>query len=409
MAPLRPVLVSAFAALLLLLPAAGAQVGVFGTQVKLGDSDYVPLLKTTASLPLTIYRADLGRSDNAYDDCLIIGTDPSEPAPVKHLRLTTCFGKPAGTQIGTSDTEVVRFSEFVLQPVARIATRYVDLSENAKFDGNEPSYIVFYPGVDPVPTTGLPGTKQAGATGVEGAWTLRLLPAFGLPAGTLVKTGDEDLADHAGSARTQAFSLAEREDKGWYLIPSASGKAVKDLPVPVKAIRIGLQGTVAPQPLIQPSGLELPSESPVAGEAYKFTVRYSNDGATAGPGLLVTRVNGAIVDARLTPWLNPGQPSAQLIAIEAPEHGGPMRLDVNGYKVTLYVSGEPATEHAATTAATAALEARIAALEAALATAAPAAPATVKSASVQDAPGLMPFTLLALLAIGALAVRRRLA
>src|SRR5688572_16413811 len=134
MATLRHVIVAAAAALVLLVPAATSQLGTFGSHVKIGDTDYVPLMKGVGAgvpLALQVYRADLGRSDNAYDDCLIVDTAPSpaEDAPIKYIRLTSCFGKPPGSMVGPTDTEVERFEKFVLQPpttgapaVARYAT-----------------------------------------------------------------------------------------------------------------------------------------------------------------------------------------------------------------------------------------------------------------------------------------------
>lgn len=408
MARLRPALVTTFVALVLLLPIASSQVGTFGTQVRVGDSDYVPLLKTSSSLPLTVYRANTGEDHSAYDDCLIVTTGQPEPAPLRFLRLTSCFGKAPGTQVAPGDPEDRRSGEFVLQPVARIATRFLDLNENTKYDTAEPGYAVFYPGIDPLPTKGLPGTTNAGATGVEGAWTLRLTPVFGLAAGELVERHDEDLELGEAGALAQAFSIAEREDKGWYLIPYAATKAAKDIPLPVKSIRIGLAGTTALQPLIQVSSFDLPETPPVAGGSFKFTVRYSNDGGTAGPGLLVTRLNGAIVDARLTPWLNPSQGASQLISVEVPSDEA-MRLDVNGFKVTLQVDGVAAEDSSAEAARIVALEARIVALESALAAQDAAEPNVASRASVQGAPGPVPAAVLAVLAIGAILLRRRVA
>jgi hypothetical protein len=387
-----------------------AQLGNFGTRVKVGDFDYLPLTKRL-STAIRVAEWDAGMPGDVRDNCLLLMMDntdagPARPVPVAlpapavvysmDIRLTPCQGKGVGTPV--TDTDVAEQTAAYVQRAVEV--RYGDANNNGKYDRSDPLFLTTMTGA---------GRGLAGTTGT-GSWTIRLTSFGSLEPGTLVTQAHGDFLAYrtmaagaaAGSPAARTWSLVEREGNGWYFIPASAGFAAQQA-IPVNSLRIGLVGFGSQQPLVAVSSLGLPEEAPQAGESYKVTVNYSNDGTGSGAGLLVTKVDGAIVDARMTPVFGPGEGGQAIVAVPMPDHGGPIVLAIGDSKVRLDVEGP------APAAGDADLEARIAHLEGLLASAsASTSPSSAKAASV-GAAGPMPLTLLALAVLAALVMRRRLA
>lgn len=448
---------SALLLALLFLPLASAQVlapqvGAFGTQVKMGDSDYIPLTKTD-SRPVVVAEADFGVPGDVRDDCIVLLFDGGLGDKVaaraaadgtlvsltnKDLRLTPCQGKPAGTAIADADVaEKAR-----KYTVTASDLRYGDTNANGKYDKGDAVYLV---GATVRPAAGL-----VTALAVH-SWTLRLTPAYGHAAGSFVLPGDQDAENFRLIAPKQDFSIVEREDKGWYLVPvkaagSNAGVAsascgllpvaafsapptgpktaglvkvcdVDNAPdlkngfIPANSVRVGLAGTLQAQPTINPTRIELPATADyAAGKPLSFSVKVANEGGAAGQGLLVVRLGGEIVDVRLTPILGVLETATLGFKVELPDHGGEAKLQVNEMAVGLDVSGPLITDGSSAAAAqVAALAQKVAELEARLA-AQPAAASVVPQASgvaVARSPGLEAVGVFAALAVGLVTLRRR--
>lgn len=348
------------------------QLGAFGTQVKVGDFDYIPLTKR-ASFAVRAMEADFGMPGEIGDNCILLLMDNTDSGAVravaigavtdvytKDIRLTPCQGKPIGTAI--TDTDIVEQRQPYVQRAVEV--RYFDVNNDGKFGRGDSVYL----------TTQTGANRGVAASTATGTWTIRLTQVGDKAPGTFVFLGDADYPVVRASAtgpsvpagtlpQARSMSLVEREGNGWYIIPAAVGFAAQQA-IPVNSIRIGIVGAFNQQPLVNPSTITLPETIPVAGETMKITVRFSNDGTGAGVGLLVTKVDGQIVDARLTPVLAPSEGSQAIIPVPLPEHGGRILLSVGDSKVHLDVEG-PAktTSFAPATATSSDLETRIAELE----------------------------------------------
>jgi MYXO-CTERM domain-containing protein len=407
----RRILLALAAVAILLVPATVAQVqnaqlGAFGTRVKVGDFDYLPLTKR-ASASIRVAEWDAGIPGDVRDNCILLMMDNTDGGPAravpgalpaaatvytKDIRLTPCQGKGIGTPV--ADTDIVEQTAAYVERAVEV--RYGDANGNGKYDRNDPLYIGT-----------LVGGRGLAASTATGAWTVRLTPVGPLEAGTFVTRENADFLAYrtiaagaaAGSPAARTWSLVEREGNGWYLIPASAGFAAQQA-IPVNSLRIGLVGSGNQQPLVAVSSVSLPAEPPQAGESYKVVAKYSNDGTGSGAGLLVTKVDDAIVDARMTPVLGPGEVGQVLIAVPMPAHGGPIVLAIGDSKVRLDVEGpQPAAGQAD-------LAARVAQLEARLASPSPSPATEAKAASV-GADGPLPLTVLALLVLGAIGLRRR--
>lgn len=241
---------------------ASAQVGTYGTQVKVGDTDYIPLVKANA-VRLSVVEIDLGVQGVATDNCLFLDAGTTVGTlQVKDLRLVPCGDKAIGTAHSDSDmverlapvagvfrggfiTGLPAGADVVVDPAAG-ATLFAwmsDVNGNAKYDKGDPVYL------------STDGTLPVAATTTTGAWTIRLTPSGTYPAGTFVRIGDTDHTQYnallrpmttglsgingcpglGSSTNTLALTaqqmctgltLVEREDKGWYLVPAAMPPSV---------------------------------------------------------------------------------------------------------------------------------------------------------------------------------------
>lgn len=389
------------------------QLGAFGTQVKVGDFDYIPLTKR-ASFAVRALEADFGRPGEIGDNCILLLMDNTDSGAVravaigavtdvytKDIRLTPCQGKPIGTAI--ADTDVIEQRQPYLQRAVEV--RYFDVNNDGKFGRGDNVYL----------TTQTGANRGIAASTATGAWTIRLTPIGDKAPGTFVFPGDADFPVARATAtgptapvgspvpQARSMSLVEREGNGWYIIPAAVGFAAQQA-IPVNSIRIGIVGAYNQQPLINPSTITLPDTLPAAGETMKITVKFSNDGTGAGVGLLVTKVDGQIVDARLTPLLAPNEGSQVVIPVPLPEHGGRILLSVGDSKVNLDIEGPAkSTTSLAPASADADLEARVAQLERDLAD----AQVERAAASATGIPAVTPLATMGLLGLAVLALRRR--
>lgn len=344
-----------------------AQVGGFGTVVKVGDPDYVPLTKS--AVPVGASHYDMGTPTEWTDDCVILDKSTTAGPGVDDLYLTPCFGKVPGSKVQQVDNRALTspFRTFSI-PNGNLSLRYIDLNDNNGYDTSEPVYMT---------TKG----NASGATGFDPTngvtWTLRLTAAFGKAAGTFVMGADTEPVTYLtkmrlwpGAASNGQYTfptLAEREDKGWYLMPTNTTST--GLLLPVKSIRVGLAGTTTLQPGITVTAFELGNPDAVeAGTPFPVVVTIANTGPQAGVGLVITKVDKQLADVRMSPLLAPGEQTKVIVNVLAP-HSGALDLEVNDLFHVINAKGAPATppttasDPGLTPAQVAELQARVAALE----------------------------------------------
>jgi hypothetical protein len=441
-----PALLALCAVLLLAVPAQAqilnAQVGGFGTQVKLGDADYLPVLKRV-SLAVRAVEADFGIAGEVQDNCIVILNEfPSTDLPggvfrapkaagaawplqTKDIMASPCQGKAPGTLVSDLDAVMKTFpwTERIVD------VRYADLNNNGRFDKGDAAYLMAV-GAAPLLAATANGLVPSTATGV---WTLRLTPNGPYAAGTFVKAEDSDIQVYgtlaAGSGTTTLATpkqlkaaLEEREGGSYYIIPEApagsdatgasAGLAAgtpyqfKQQNVPANSIRIGTASSFTLQPNVMPSAVALTSpDDAQAGVPLNILVTVTNSGADAGQGVLMTRLDGRVVDVRMTPKLSPGEVTKILVTLPGPLRGGVQQLEVNDVVSAISIKGAAGASAASATGSgdLAALQSQLAELQAKVA-ALQAGGSVVKT---QGAPGMAPLALLASLVLVAFAVRRR--
>lgn len=380
-----------------------------------GESDWIIPAKGAGKAFTAVY-GTFGTTGDPQDDCVVLRTTSSavtvsQTLLPKDIRLTNCIGGPAGTQL--TDAHTIEMSRtWTYDPDLHVV--YVDINGNAKYDKTDQVYLT---------------TKTVGATTTAGAadgmaattgataWTVRLTKAGPYPAGTFVVMGDSDFSTHGASAQLlfaatgadnlDAGGIMEREDGQWLWVPSAAPTTLpKGIIPPLDSIRIT---TITPAvPDIRVTGISVATPEIVAGTPFNVLAEVTNAGKLAGTGLVLSKLDGRLVDARATPLLGAGEKATMLLSIRA-ENPGTVNLGVNDIFDVIEVTGEASAS--AGTASTAALEAKIAALEARLAAleAQPAtgsAPLQVQGATAKaKSPAVEPILLLLL--IGALVLTRR--
>lgn len=310
--------------LTLVLPVATAQVGTFGSQVKLGDLDYVPQTKA-ASIAISVNEADLGTPGSAIDNCILLDTASTAAAgaQLKDVRLTACLGKAAGTLIEDADT-IERGNAYPRVPAAVL--RYVDINANAKYDKGDYVYL----------TTAASGLVATRATGT---WTIRVTPVLTYAAATFVKADDSDVSQFGASAAALTMSVAEREDKGWYFINNAVGYAKNSL-IPANSLRVG--GPVAGQPDVRPSKADVVTPDLVTGRPFQVSVEVINNGLESGSGLVIAKLDDVVVSVTPTVELSSKETSTLVLTIGGPKDPGPKALKVGDlFQVITFVPAEP--------------------------------------------------------------------
>lgn len=296
------------AVLLSLLFLAAPVLASFGTQVRPGDSDFVPVT-TRASLVVSVNEADLGEPGVVTDNCILLDTAaaPTAGAQREDIRLTPCLGKDAGTLISDSDV-VERSSPYPI--VAGANLRYVDANNNGKYDKGDPLYLT---------TAAAPAFPASTATG---AWTLRLTASGDKPAGTFVLAEDADFATNRASTRTiTRLQLARVDPKAWYLAPTGGTEAAPT-PLPQYSLlpenSVRLAGAWGGKAVLKVTNLTVSPPSPIQGEPFQLTIDLTNDGAAAGSFVVSTKLDGKVVDARGTAVLDPKGKATLVATLVAP-------------------------------------------------------------------------------------------
>jgi hypothetical protein len=322
------------------MPFASAQNG-FGSQVKVGDADYTPVARKDA-LSVTANEAIMDSGTAAVYDCVFV--DAYTPAGIQYgdLHLNSCFDKAAGTLV--DDTEAAARAASI--PVA-VSFVYSDVDGSNSYNKGDYVYATTTPGTLTLP--GAPGT-----------WSIRLTSNTGGLAGAIVLPGDPDMVAWRGQVKAVSMSLLQRDDKAFYLVPSAAPKCgvldasaaatwatapsaslkvcdeagaaiYKNQPLPTGSIR--LTGLTVAQPSIGPSQVTIANpEAWKAGDSVSVVVQVQNTGSAPGTGLLIARLGGRIVDARMTPVLSPGEKATVVESFRVPsDFGGSMEFAVNDY------------------------------------------------------------------------------
>jgi hypothetical protein len=180
--------------LAVLAPVASAQTTLgFGTQVKLGDVDFVPTA-ATASIAYAagqVKAIDFGITGQVTDDCFYLDRGAVDGTAIVltavrnfDVRLTPCQGKAAGTLVGDSDTVEKATASVAADDLGLL---FADVNNNGRYDLNDQVYL------STSATTLVASTASASGTG---AWTLRLTAAGGKAAGTLVFASDSDFVSY---------------------------------------------------------------------------------------------------------------------------------------------------------------------------------------------------------------------
>jgi hypothetical protein len=421
--------------LTLAAPLAAAQVGTFGSQVKVGDLDFLPVTKKASFMP-AVYWIDSVGAGRMGDLCVLVsqsiyktiesaptggatgtgnpsssiaGVD-SPPAAYQpsqsDIRLTGCKGAAAGSTVSATDAASTTYALATPSTItvhsAQVTFQYFDANGNAKYDTGDTAYLVNNPAN--AGKTGGAVAKGVVANLAAGAWSVRLTPFGTLPAGAPVLPSDADFNVARGQAKFVDLTMAQREDKGWYLMPAKPAAVAAASPIPAFSIRIATAGLTSLQPnIVATSVVPATPDAIAVGKSFPIVATVANTGGTGGLGLLVTKLDHQIVDARLSPLLSPGETATLLITVPAPSHGGILELEVNDNFQPVSVQGGTVNATAAAPSGElAALQAQVAQLQQQL--------LTLQSGGAvkqQGAPALAPLAVLGALVVVALAVRRR--
>lgn len=287
-----------------------------GTGVDKADADHFP---APSFLATALCFVD-GDGDGAVDvdERLYLAYKTAACARVagKDLRLVSSGAGAAASQVkGSGDAD---FSD-PLAAVPAHALRFVDADGDGKHKRKDTAYLDL---------AGL-----AGAT--VGVGDLRLTARGDLPAFSVVRAGDADLGnplrewggaagdevggDAVADAQFGEAGLVFEAGKGLYLNAdgSAGDTAVEEgdvrlleVPTPWEDLAVGAPAVeVLETTASEAAGLRL------------LTVRVRNVDDVTGSGVLETRVDGVVVDARATPTLAPGEEAVLVIALPgaAPE------------------------------------------------------------------------------------------
>jgi hypothetical protein len=386
--------------ILLLTPLGAAQ---FGTQIKAGDYGHLPVTKGP-SVALKILYADMGVGGDVRDDCVYI--DTTSPATLnnglnnKDLRLTKCGEKNPGTAITDADV----WEKGATPAYTAVAVHYADVNSNAKYDKGDYVFI----------TTNLVADTNLASTTSPTVWTIRLT-VNGLSAGTFVFPGDADFSAYGSAAPAMINSLVERDDSVWFMISHAAAAApydVKGALVLADSIRINANALL--QPAFKVLKLDMDSTNLPAGSSFTAKAEVQNSGKGSGMGIVISKVNGLIVDAQITPYMSPSEKVTMTVKGFLPLSGTMAAFEVGDqFKQITIVNGTAASGTSNEDLATrlAALEAEIALLKAAEGTTTGDATGSIKAKqadAVSESPSPSFVWLVALIGV-ALLVRRRTA
>ena len=341
------------AAFLMAVPAAAAQ---FGAQLKAGDYGHVPVTKG-AAVPFKVQQIDFGTQGDVRDNCAYIDvTSVVDGANAlktdggltnKDIRLVPCFEFKAGTTIAdVATTEKTGGATYVATVL-----KYADVNSNGKYDAGDHVYVVAGGAADPA----LPGPGGANS------WSIRLTPAGDKASGTWVMTGDADFGTFQNAVKTLTMAVVEREDSMWFAIAHTyTSKPYDAKGALVLGDSLRLTTAAPPQPTIVVNKVELTTPDIPAGDSFTAKAEVQNIGKGPGIGVIISRINGVIVDAQATPMMSPGEKVMMTMKAWAPLTGNFACFEVGTQFVRItVVGGKPAAD-----AGVEELVARISALEA---------------------------------------------
>ncbi|MDD5503159.1 MAG: PKD domain-containing protein [Candidatus Thermoplasmatota archaeon] len=162
--------------------------GAFGSQIKLGDSDFVPTAvgAPVALIAANVLQVDLGTLGVVTDNGFYYDADASGTVTKNDVRLVPCGGKAAGTLVVDADTTEMTAAILIASGYAR--TVFANINNKNGYDTGDYVYL----------TTGAAGTFVA-STGVA-AWSIRMTQCGSYAAGTFVMAGNSDLISYGTAA-----------------------------------------------------------------------------------------------------------------------------------------------------------------------------------------------------------------
>jgi len=320
---LYPMWIAALALAALASPVALAANYGFGTEVAKADYDYTPV--PTAVTPVSVCAIDDNGDGvaNAGEPVVLSLKSPvcAVKTTAKDIRLSSYGSFKAGTAIRADDSDV---SLTLIGPLNdNLWALDVDLDGKVK------------------PGDGLYLALVAGPMKVSAGY-LRLVPYDGKPAGAIVVAGDPDmnlaLVDVAGGLHLMAANIVYKAGSAYYINVDGGAIGTTDTVVEEGDVRIlekapnpwADQGGAAKagKPDVQVTAIATDPASPAAGAAFRVLIDVANKGDGAGAGLVTTTLNGAPMDTRGTPTLDPAA-TARLVVTMPGLPAGPATLAAN--------------------------------------------------------------------------------
>jgi PGF-CTERM protein len=166
--------------------------GGLGTFVEQGDQDFTPTLTTASEWPadVEICRLDFGNSGDISDDAFYLNLNDDSTVSTHDIRLTEGQGNAAGTVVQDGDN-VEQNTDTVDNCNNDAEINYVDTDNNGDLTDEDYAYI----GVDDT-ATGL----DAPSDGTPGTFHIRLVDTANNDAGTLVRSGHDDLVSYGSQS-----------------------------------------------------------------------------------------------------------------------------------------------------------------------------------------------------------------
>ncbi|MBI2077297.1 MAG: hypothetical protein HYT80_02845 [Euryarchaeota archaeon] len=181
---------------------ASAQTAGFGTQVKFGESDFIPTIDAVVALAAsggtggTVLYVDFGLSGDPRDDTVYLNTGTIGTASVTKddIRLTKGPASQAAGSVVTQNDQT-ETNAAVGSAATAVGFRYADVNQNSRYDEND--YVYLTAGADANEIRATTGSTQ---------WTIRLTTTPGGAPGTFVFAAEKDLVDYPGTAGTGSIT-----------------------------------------------------------------------------------------------------------------------------------------------------------------------------------------------------------
>jgi hypothetical protein len=296
---------------LLLTPAASAAGYGYGTIVSEEDHDYVPSLDDV-NVATCVLDDDGGNDYDAGETIVLL------------IEETTC-GDVMGEDIPLVDTqdveaghEISADDEIFAKPVTNVSHGlvYFDGNGDAEFDDDDHLYLNV-------------GDTSADQVSVG---DVRLTPARGMDAATVVENGDPDVADNVndlGSSTAQLWKnnvFVEAGD-GFYV---NADRDASDTAPEADDVRLNVEvpdptADTTPstaQPELAVNQIRLASANVTVDQDIRATLTVENVGEATGSGLVETSLGDELVDARGTPTLASGDTAQLVVTVPAPDQVG---------------------------------------------------------------------------------------